>query len=418
MQHRVILAALAMAVALILGGCASSSPPLAETRWSLVSLNGQSPMSHPQVTITFGESTISGADGCNRYSALYTAKDAKFSVNKMMATTKMACPEPIMHRATAYLAALTQATGYRLDDQLLTLMDSSGRVMVTFAKQSSELGGTSWIVTGYNNGKQAVVSVAVGSKLTADFGIDGKLSGSAGCNSYAAGYETSGKTLKIGSVASTRKSCFDPAGVMEQEMLFFKALETSATYHREGDQLKLRTADGALAVAFASLGSAVSLPGHVTQKGTSIMRALPHAAYPLDNTSTGKAQLKNGVFEEPVAPGSATTTNIRLGNEQTSGDLNGDGAEDAAVILVADHGGSGTFTYLALVINENGTAKPVASILLGDRIVVKSLAIQHGKVIVTLLTRKTDESMSTEPKLEVTRTFILQGDTLVEVKYP
>jgi len=88
------------------------------------------------------------------------------------------------------------------------------------------------------------------------------------------------------------------------------------------------------------------------------------------------------------------------------------------VILVADHGGSGTFTYLALVINENGTAKPVASILLGDRIVVKSLAIQHGKVIVTLLTRKTDESMSTEPKLEVTRTFILQGDTLVEVKYP
>ena len=131
--------------------------------------------------------------------------------------------------------------------------------------------------------------------------------------------------------------------------------------------------------------------------------------------STGKAQLKDGVFEESIAPGSASKIKVLLGKEQSFGDVNGDGAEDAAVTLVVDSGGSGTFTYLALVINENGTAKPVSSILLGDRIVVKSLAIQAGNVVVTMFTRKPTESMSMEPKIEVTRKFKLQSAKLIEV---
>ena len=81
--------------------------------------------------------------------------------------------------------------------------------------------------------------------------------------------------------------------------------------------------------------------------------------------------------------------------------------------MVADPGGSGTFSYLALVINDAGTAKPAASVLLGDRIVVKSLAVQPGRIVVTMLTRKPEEPMSAEPTLEVTRTFQWQGGQLV-----
>lgn len=166
----------------------------------------------------------------------------------------------------------------------------------------------------------------------------------------------------------------------------------------------------------ACAGTAVTSPTQAPQKSASILQALPNAEYPIEFTSTGKAQLKDGVFEESVAPGSATKTKIRLGKEQAFGDANGDGAEDAAVTLVVDPGGSGTFTYLALVINEKGAAKPLATVLLGDRITVKSLAIQSGSVVVTMLTRKPDEPMSAEPKVEVTRTFKLQGDKLVEAK--
>jgi hypothetical protein len=149
---------------------------------------------------------------------------------------------------------------------------------------------------------------------------------------------------------------------------------------------------------------------------TSILEALPNAEYLIELASTGKAQLKDGAFEEEAAPGSATKTKIQLGKIQAIGDVNGDGLEDALVTLVVDPGGSGTFTYLALVLNQDGKPKPLAAVLLGDRIVVKSLALQNGTMEVTMLTRKPEEPMSTEPTLEQKLNFLLQGDRLVAAK--
>ena len=157
-------------------------------------------------------------------------------------------------------------------------------------------------------------------------------------------------------------------------------------------------------------------PTQAPQHNTSILQSLPNAEYPIEIASTGKAQLKDGVFEEQVATGSATKTTVRLGKEQAFGDINGDGAEDIVTTLVADPGGSGTFTYLALVINDKGIAKPLATVLLGDRIIVKSLTIQSDSVVVIMLDRKADEPMSAEPTVEVTRTIKLQDGKLIEVK--
>jgi hypothetical protein len=145
-----------------------------------------------------------------------------------------------------------------------------------------------------------------------------------------------------------------------------------------------------------------------------MIQALPNAEYPIDVASSGKAQLKNGDFEETAVPGSATKTRISLGEEQATGDLNGDDAQDASVTLVANPGGSGTFTYLAAVINRNGAADPIATVFLGDRIIVKSIAIESGKILVTLLTRKPDEPMAAKPTVEVKRVFKLQGESFVE----
>ena len=155
-------------------------------------------------------------------------------------------------------------------------------------------------------------------------------------------------------------------------------------------------------------------PGQPALQHASIVHELPNAEYPIELASSGKAQLKNGVFEEPVAPGAAITTTIRLGKELAVGDVNGDGAEDAAVTLVVQPGGSGVFTFLALVLNDNGTAKPVTSILIGDRIVVESLAIQPGTVVVTMLTRNPDEPVSAAPAVEVRRAFKVRGNHLLE----
>lgn len=155
-------------------------------------------------------------------------------------------------------------------------------------------------------------------------------------------------------------------------------------------------------------------PAQASQTGASIRQLLPDLAYPVDSTSSGTAHLKDGIFAESIVPDSATMTRILLGKEQLFGDLNGDGTEDAVVTLVVDPGGSGTFTYLALVLNEAGIPKPLAAVLLGDRIILKSMEIQPGIITVTMLSRKPDEPMSTEPTVEVIRKFTLRGETLLE----
>lgn len=153
-----------------------------------------------------------------------------------------------------------------------------------------------------------------------------------------------------------------------------------------------------------------------SQQNVSLMEALPNSEYPIEVARSGKARLQDGVFEEAAAPGSATKTTVVLGEAKAAGDLNGDGVEDGAVTLVANPGGSGTFIYLAAVVNLGGAARPTAAILLGDRIVVKALVIRSGAITVTLLTRKADEPMAAEPKVEVTRKFKVEGERLVEVQ--
>ncbi len=232
---------------------------LAGTSWTLATLNGQPAVKGTTVTLNFTAGKVAGSDGCNNYTGTYTADGTNIKFSQIAATLK-ACPDPIMSQATAYQQALAQAATYKADTQQLVLSDASGKALATFTVQSTSLGGTSWIVTGYNNGKQAVVSVAAGTELTANFGADGKLTGNAGCNDYTASYQSDGNKISIGPAATTMKACEQT--IMDQETQYLAALATAATYRLDGDKLELRTADGAMAATFQKTAAGSSaLPG-------------------------------------------------------------------------------------------------------------------------------------------------------------
>jgi hypothetical protein len=141
---------------------------------------------------------------------------------------------------------------------------------------------------------------------------------------------------------------------------------------------------------------------------------LPNAVFPIEAARTGKAQLKDGVYEEYSVQGSTVKTRIILSRDQAVGDLNSDTVTDAAVILIAETGGSGTFTYLAAVINDNGSAQPVDSFFLGDRIKIQSLSIRSGEIIVKLLVRKPNEPMAVQPTVTEIKKLRLKENKLVE----
>ena len=96
-------------------------------------------------------------------------------------------------------------------------------------------------------------SAGIGTELTAAFGEDGTLSGSAGCNNYSAGYEVDGNNISIGLPISTMMACAEPAGIMEQEQEYLTALPTAATYQITGDRLEMRTAEGSIAASFEAI---------------------------------------------------------------------------------------------------------------------------------------------------------------------
>ncbi len=278
-------------LAALLAACRPVQSPaqaLPGTSWELSSLHGLLPLPATSITLDLGvDGMASGADGCNRYSMPYAVEGTSIHFGAPAATTMMACPQPVMDQANTYLQALGQASTYTLQGSHFSLLDGR-EVLATFVAATQDLAGTQWQVTAYNDGGQAVVSVSLGSEITAAFDATGQVTGNGGCNDYFAPYQASGGTISIGAAGATRKSCASPAGVMEQESAYLAALQSAATYTIAADRLELRDATGAIAVQMArSIEIAVATPapstptGRVTAPSGVNVRSGPGTNYPV-----------------------------------------------------------------------------------------------------------------------------------------
>lgn len=241
---------------------AATASGLEGVDWKLTSYSdADGKMADPvaEVLLTFADGQLTGNTGCNGYTASYTLDGDKITLQPGMSTT-MACDDPVNAQETAVRAALEKAATFAVADGKLTLSDASGNALLEFAAQQPvALVGTPWEATMVNNNRQAVTGVIEGTKITANFGGDGQVNGSAGCNNYFAGYKVDGDKLTIDHPGSTMMACADPAGIMEQETAYLTQLAKAATYTIRGDELEIRDADGAL-IAMYRPGTAASAP--------------------------------------------------------------------------------------------------------------------------------------------------------------
>jgi heat shock protein HslJ len=261
-----VTVAAATLVGTLLGACASgdgaspaasspSVPDLAGTSWNLTSYTGSGGTQTPAVTdpsvgtLTFlAGGKLAGSTGCNRFTGTFTQSGADLTITTG-AMTMMACPGPAAEQETAVIAALGKVATAAVASDQLVLKDAQGAQLLVYAPGLAGLEGTSWTATGVNNGRQAVVSDATTTTITAEFGKDNALSGFGGCNTYTSTWTTTEPDgLTIGPVASTLKAC--EQGVMDTEQQYFAALAKVATYQVEGNQLTLRDADGAVQVSY------------------------------------------------------------------------------------------------------------------------------------------------------------------------
>jgi heat shock protein HslJ len=93
----------------------------------------------------------------------------------------------------------------------------------------------------------SAAELPAGVKIEVEFGPDGKVAGSGGCNRFFGGYTVSGNHIKIGPLASTRKGC---PGLIKLEATFFATLQAAASFEQTDATLILFDASGATLARF------------------------------------------------------------------------------------------------------------------------------------------------------------------------
>jgi len=208
-----------------------------------------------EMTAEFAESRVAGSGGVNSYSGAYTTSQPDKMEIGPINSTLIAGPPTLMEQEAAYFKALDSAVSYRVSAASLELADKDGNTLVSFVEtRAVPLVGTTWYCTGYNNGKQAVVSVATGSEITAEFASSGTLAGSSGVNAYNTTYTSTAPASLTIADDFTMTSVEGSGELMAQEAAYLAALPSANYYRVDGTKLELREgANGPMVATFTSI---------------------------------------------------------------------------------------------------------------------------------------------------------------------
>ena len=167
------------------------------------------------------------------------------------------------------------------------------------------------------------------------------------------------------------------------------------------------------AIVASSMVVAISIPrayGMEPEWGEPRSLDPENAEYLIDDR---RIQLVDGVADTEMAPGAASRLRTTLLGMPVTGDLDGDGDQDAALLLVQEFGGSGAFYYAAVAQGADGATQGSNGIFLGDRIIVESVDIIGRTIVIHFVTRRPGQAMTVEPTERKVLMMGLRNDALV-----
>ena len=159
-----------------------------------------------------------------------------------LAGTMMACPEPAMSVEQAFRKTFTGPMSVDVNGDRLTLNSPGGAVLAFEREPAPTLETATWEITGFNNGRQAVVSPLTSTTPTITF-KGGAVGGTTGCNTFRGSYNVTGNTIAFTPIVATRKAC-PGDGVMLQEQQVLAAIQSGVRWATRDGQLELFRRDG------------------------------------------------------------------------------------------------------------------------------------------------------------------------------
>lgn len=215
-----------------------------------------------------------------------------------------------LQNALAYLLPEPKAIDAFADAPVAGINLEVAPVQMAASTVKDPLQGTSWQLSNVDSGGLSTSPVD-GTTITLNFGTDGTVSGSAGCNDYNGTYRVaSGDQIAFLNLTTTRKSCAEE--VMKLETEYLRLLGTGGTYRLPaGSRLELQLDNSKAVMRFGAPGSAA---------------AQAPVGSPLSGTNWKLVSITSNGAEEKVPAGSAIT--LFLKNDDS---VNGsDGCNDYA----------------------------------------------------------------------------------------
>jgi len=175
------------------------------------------------------------------------------------------------------------------------------------------------------------------------------------------------------------------------------------------------------------LGGALAVPAcapqpgkNTTPKATAVRSNPAPSLDELRNATyvgigAGPVRLTAGRWEgEPFVDDAASRPSVTLaGDLRLSGDVDGDGIEEAIVLLDESAGGSGTFVHLALMGRRGDDVVSRATARVGDRVQVRAGRIAGGRIVLDVIQAGPDDPACC-PAQKATRTWTLAAERLTE----
>lgn len=107
--------------------------PYTDVRWRPLAAGAARFVEDTPAFLTIGtDGTVNGHTGCNRFSGVLRRTDAGVELGPL-ATTRRACPEPVMRNEAALLIALETARELRVDGDVLRLLGPAAEDLARFA---------------------------------------------------------------------------------------------------------------------------------------------------------------------------------------------------------------------------------------------------------------------------------------------
>lgn len=138
----------------------------------------------------------------------------------------------------------------------------------------------------------------------------------------------------------------------------------------------------ALSISCQSTGDGAGSAKEVTPPEAPTTHEVGNATYHGLEGVEHPVTLADGRWEgEPYSPDGASRPRVDLADDfMLTGDLDGDGAEEAVVLLAQNSGGSGEFSYVAVVGHRDGEIENLDTKPIGDRVQIRGARVDGNRV--------------------------------------